>query len=260
MIRQESGYIKLYRKFLTSNVRRLKPAAICVFIDLLLLAEYKTGEIKTSYRELAQTLVIRNLKAIQNALRALEQAGAIKTQRMPHLSIRICNWKRYQEPQKTVENLWKSVTPNVTPVTPNETPTVTPNVTNCYAKRNTHNNKVPVSIDVFKEKEFFIGENAKHLNFTNPKTDLEKLALFFAKGIKHPALKKPDANRLLNVALKNDLPHFETILAATDDLQQAQQIVARFVKNAKGHYSLYYLAQQVNSYRQELESENRRER
>ena len=255
MIRQESGYIKLYRKFLTSNVRRLKPAAICVFVDLLLLAEYKTGEIKTSYRELAQTLVIRNLKAIQNALGALEQARAIKTQRMPHLIIKICNWKRYQEPQKTVENLWKSVTPNVTPVTPDETPTVTPNVTNCYAERNTHNNKVPVSINVFKEKEYFLGENAKHLNFTNPKTDLEKLALFFAKGTKHPALKKPNANELLNIALKNDLPHFKTVLAACEDLEQAQKIVARFVKNSRGHYALYYLAQQVNSYRQELESE-----
>lgn len=255
MIRQESGYIKLYRKFLTSNVRRLKPAAICVFVDLLLLAEYKTGEIKTSYRELAQTLVIRNLKAIQNALGALEQAGAIKTQRMPHLIIKICNWKRYQEPQKTVENLWKSVTPNVTPVTPNETPTVTPSVTNCYAERNTPHNKVPVSINVFKEKEYFLGENAKHLNFTNPKTDLEKLALFFAKGTKHPALKKPNANELLNIALKNDLPHFKTVLAACEDLEQAQKIVARFVKNSRGHYALYYLAQQVNSYRQELESE-----
>ena len=88
MIRQESGYIKLYRKFLTSNVRRLKPAAICVFIDLLLLAEYKTGEIKTSYRELAQTLVIRNLKAIKNALMALEQAVGIKNQKMPNLGIK----------------------------------------------------------------------------------------------------------------------------------------------------------------------------
>lgn len=254
-MRQDGGYIKLYRKFLTSNVRRLKPAAICVFIDLLLLAEYKTGEIKTSYRELAQQLIIRNLKAIQNALNALEQAGAIKTVRQPHLIIKICNWKRYQEPQKTVENLWKSVTPNATPVTPNETPTVTPNVTNCYAESNTHNNKVPVSINVFKEKEYFLGENAKHLNFTNPKTDLEKLALFFAKGTKHPALKKPNANELLNIALKNDLPHFKTVLAACEDLEQAQKIVARFVKNSRGHYALYYLAQQVNSYRQELESE-----
>ena len=259
-MKQDGGYIKLYRKFLTSQVRRLKPAAICVFIDLLLLAEYKTGEIKTSYRELAQRLIIRNLKAIQNALDALEQAGAIKTVRQPHLTVKICNWKRYQEPQKSVENLWKSVTPNVTPVTRGVTASVTPNVTNCYAERNTPHNKVPVSINVFKEKEYFLAKSVQHLNITNPQTDLEKLALFFARGTKHPALKKPNANELLNIALKNDLLHFQTILAACENLQQAQQIVARFVRNAKGHYSLYYLAQQVNSYRQELESEKRRER
>ena len=254
-MKQDGGYIKLYRKFLTSQVRRLKPAAICVFIDLLLLAEYKTGEIRTSYRELAQRLIIRNLKAIQNALDALEQAGAIKTVRQPHLTVKICNWKRYQEPQKSVENLWKSVTPNVTPVTPRVTASVTPNVTNCYAERNTPHNKVPVSINVFKEKEYFLEKRVQHLNITNPKTDLEKLALFFAKGTKHPALKKPNANELLNIALKNDLPHFKTVLAACEDLEQAQKIVARFVKNSRGHYALYYLAQQVNSYRQELESE-----
>lgn len=254
-MRQDGGYIKLYRKFLTSNVRRLKPAAICVFIDLLLLAEYKTGEIKTSYRELAQQLIIRNLKAIQNALNALEQAGAIKTVRQPHLTVKICNWRRYQEPKKPVENLWKSVTPNVTPVTPRVTAGVTPNVTNCYAERNTPHNKVPVSINVFKEKEYFLAKSVPHLNITNPKTDLEKLALFFARGTKHPALKKPNANELLNIALKNDLPHFKTVLAACEDLEQAQKIVARFVKNSRGHYALYYLAQQVNSYRQELESE-----
>ena len=130
-----------------------------------------------------------------------------------------------------------------------------PRNSRCYAERNTPHNKVPVSINVFKEKEYFLAKSVPHLNITNPKTDLEKLALFFARGTKHPALKKPNANELLNIALKNDLPHFKTVLAACEDLEQAQKIVARFVKNSRGHYALYYLAQQVNSYRQELESE-----
>ena len=263
---ENKGYVKLHRRFLNSAVRRLKPSAVCTFIDFLLMADYKSGEIRTTYRDLAGCLTVSNQNSIKQVLDCLERAGAIKTQRKPCLIIKIVNWKKYQaadkkEPGETVENLWKTATKSVASATKSVAGAATENVAVCYEKCSSDNNKVPVSICSLKNKEYFLGKSGStQIDFQNPKTDLEKLALFFAKGIRHPALKKPDANRLLNVALKNDLPHFETILAATDDLQQAQQIVARFVKNAKGHYSLYYLAQQVNSYRQELESENRRER
>lgn len=259
-MKQDGGYIKLYRKFLTSQVRRLKPSARCAFIDFLLLADYKSGEIRTSYRELAQTLTTRNQNTVKLILDSLEHVGAIKTKREPHLTIKILNWKRYQagpqkEPAEAVENLWKSATKSVADATKSVAAGATKNVAKCYEKCSSDNNKVPVSINVFKEKEYFLAKSVPHLNITNPQTDLEKLALFFAKGTKHPALKKPNANELLNIALKNDLPHFKTVLAACEDLEQAQKIVARFVKNSRGHYALYYLAQQVNSYRQELESE-----
>lgn len=260
MKEQAKGYVKLHRKFLNSHVRRLKPSARCAFVDFLLLADYKSGEIHTSYRELAQTLTTRNQNTVKLILDSLEHVGAIKTKREPHLVIKICNWKRYQagaqtEPAEAVENLWKSATKSVAAATKSVAAGATKNVAKCYEKCSTPHNKVPVSISSLKNKEYFLAKSVQHLNITNPKTDLEKLALFFAKGTKHPALKKPNANELLNIALKNDLPHFKTVLAACEDLEQAQKIVARFVKNSRGHYALYYLAQQVNSYRQELESE-----
>ncbi len=51
-----------------------------------------------------------------------------------------------------------------------------------------------------------------------------------------------------------DLPHFETVLANCRDLEQAEACVAHYVRQAKGTYSMYYLACQINSIRQEVES------
>ena len=105
-----------------------------------------------------------------------------------------------------------------------------------------------------KNKEFFISKKS-NLDFQNPKTDLEKLALYYLQGTNHPGLKKPDNNEILNAAVHMDIPHFETILANCRDLEQAKACVARYVRRAKGLYSLYYLACQINSIRQEIESE-----
>ena len=102
-------------------------------------------------------------------------------------------------------------------------------------------------------------KNFKTLNFLNPQTDLEKLIRFYLEGVSHPALKKPNNNALLNRAVQNDIPHFQTILANCDDLRQAQECVKKYVSEAKGQYSMFYLAGMINSVRQEVESrENRR--
>lgn len=245
---QKSGYVKLHRKFLVSEVRRLKPSVVCVFIDFLLLADYKTGQIALSYRKLSEILTVQHPKTLKEALDELERRGVIKTQRHPVLIIQICNWKRYQSGEDYVSK-------SETYVSKTETKAFQ-KVKQFVSKSETLPiHKVPVSINVLKNKEYFFKEKMKGLNFENPKTDLEKLALFFAKGIKHPALGKADWAQQLAAALREDLPHLQTVLNNTADLQQAKDIVARFVRNSKGHYALYYLAQQVHSYRQELESE-----
>lgn len=115
--------------------------------------------------------------------------------------------------------------------------------------------KVPVpSLDFKNNKNIFISKNLK-LNFQNPTTDLERLALFYLQGTDHPGLKKVNNNEILNAAVRMDIPHFETILANCRDLKQAEACVARYVRQARGTYSLYYLACQINSIRQEVESE-----
>jgi len=80
------------------------------------------------------------------------------------------------------------------------------------------------------------------------------LALFYLKGTDHPGLKKVNNNEILNAAVRMDLPHFETVLANCRDLEQAKACVAHYVRQAKGTYSMYYLACQINSIRQEVES------
>ena len=112
--------------------------------------------------------------------------------------------------------------------------------------------KVPVHyLDFKNNKNIFI---YKKLNFQNPQTDLEKLALFYLQGTDHPGLKKVNNNEILNAAVRMDLPHFETVLANCRDLEQAKACVAHYVRQAKGTYSMYYLACQINSIRQEVES------
>lgn len=258
---ENKGYVKLHRRFLNSAVRRLKPSAVCTFIDFLLMADYKSGEIRTTYRDLAGCLTVSNQNSIKQVLDCLERAGAIKTQRKPCLIIKIVNWKKYQaadkkEPGETAEKLWKTATKSGAPATESVAGSATKNVAVCYEKCSGDNNKVPVSMYSLKNKEYFLCKSwSTQIDFQNPKTDLEKLALYYLQGTNHPGLKKPNKNEILNAAVRMDIPHFETILANCRDLEQAKACVARYVRRAKGLYSLYYLACQINSIRQEVESE-----
>lgn len=254
---QKTGYIKLHRKFLESHVHKLKGVAFRLFIDLLLLAD-KEGVVNTSFRELLPVTDIGCNKDLKRALEELEKVDAIQFESVPNLLIKLKNWSVFQarncrENPYTAcrENPYSSVGKNPTlcrenPYTPNK----------AY--------KVPVPISSknnknFKNSKTTQKENLKLLNFQQPKTDLEQLILFYLKGTKHPALKKPDNNDLLNLAVRNDIPHFKTILANCENLQQAKKCVKKYVSEAKGAYSMFYLAGQINSVRQEVESlENKR--
>ncbi len=248
----QRGYVKLHRKFLNSKVRQLKPSAICMFIDFLLMADYKTGEINTTFRELGKIMVTSHFAAIKDSLDCLEIAGVIKTKRKPNLEIKIVNWGKYQEPKSNPKMAQKCVSESETSRFGNRNKSVSESETNRFGNRNAE--QISPYYITTKNKEYFLYEKIS-LDFQNPKTDLEKLAAYFAKGIKHPAWGKKDANKILNAALEKDLVYLQAVLDNTADLAQAKKIVARFVTNAKGHYSLFYLAQQVHSYRQELESE-----
>lgn len=242
---QKTGYIKLHRRFLTSHVRKLNSATVCFFIDLLLLAD-KNGQIITSYRELQEVLGVGSHHTIKVALEQLKKVSAVSFVNKPFLCIQLENWGQYQA-RAGVAQTATSVAENATEVwhklPQSVAQTATPQI-----------HKVPVpSLDFKNNKNIFISKKI-FLNFQNPKTDLENLALFYLKGTNHPGLKKVNNNEILNAAVRMDIPHFETVLANCRDLEQAKACVAHYVRQAKGTYSMYYLACQINSIRQEVES------
>lgn len=244
---QKTGYIKLHRRFLTSKVRELNSAAVCLFIDLLLLAD-KNGEINSTLRELQETLKIGSKNTILGGLKALEKVSTVSVVSKPNLTITVTNWRTYQ-----AKNIGSKNEPSGSK---SEPPAVQKmNQTGSKSEpRQIH--KVPVPYLDFKNiKNIFYMKEKNFLNFQAPQTDLEHLALYYLTGTNHPGLKKVNNNKILNAAIQMDIPHLETVLANCKDLEQAKKCVARYVRKAKGTYSLYYLACQINSIRQELESE-----
>lgn len=242
---QKTGYIKLHRRFLNSHVRKLNSATVCFFIDLLLLAD-KNGQIITSYRELQEVLGVGSHHTIKVALEQLKKVSAVSFVNKPFLCIQLENWGQYQA-RAGVAQTATSVAENATEVwhklPQSVAQTATPQI-----------HKVPVpSLDFKNNKNIFISKKI-FLDFQNPQTDLENLALFYLQGTNHPGLKKVNNNEILNAAVRMDLPHFETVLANCRDLEQAKACVAHYVRQAKGTYSMYYLACQINSIRQEVES------
>lgn len=240
---QKTGYIKLHRRFLNSHVRKLNSATVCFFIDLLLLAD-KNGQIITSLTELQAVLEIGSKHTVLDALKQLEKVSAVSIVRKPNLQISVPNWSLYQARSsgaKTAPNGAENALGAVQKMHRSGAENAPAQI-----------HKVPVHyLDFKNNKNIFI---YKKLNFQNPQTDLEKLALFYLKGTDHPGLKKVNNNEILNAAVRMDLPHFETVLANCRDLEQAKACVAHYVRQAKGTYSMYYLACQINSIRQEVES------
>lgn len=240
---QKTGYIKLHRRFLTSKVRGLNSATVCLFIDLLLLAD-KNGEINSTLRELQETLKIGSKHTILEGLKALEAVSAVSVVSRPNLTITVTNWNTYQTKNSGAENA----------------PTAVQKMHRSGAENAPQQiHKVPVPyLDFKNNKNIFYMKEKNILNFQDPQTDLEKLALYYLTGTNHPGLKKVNNNKILNAAIRMDIPHLETVLANCKDLEQAKKCVAWYVRKAKGTYSLYYLACQINSIRQELESEEYR--
>lgn len=256
---QNAGYIKLHRKFLKSQVRKLNSATVCLFIDLLLLAD-KDGQIETSYREIQDFLKIGSRHTVIKGLEQLKKSDAIDYQTSPNLLIKLNNWDTYQARQSGAQNAPLSGAQNAPEVVQKMHQSGAQNA----PLKNTHK-EVPVQLNkeyknIFKNSKKEKEKNLKTLNFLEPQTDLEKLIRFYLEGTCHPALKKPNANDLLNLAVQQDLPHFRTILANCDNLEQAKACVKKYVSEAKGTYSMFYLAGQINSIRQEVESQENKRR
>lgn len=243
---QKTGYIKLHRRFLTSKVRELNSATVCLFIDLLLMADAE-GHIRTTTRDISELLGF-DRKTIRAGLKALEQVSAVSVVSEPTLDILITNWSVYQAKNSGGKNppSGGKIPPKVGEKFPQSGGKIPP----------AQIHKVPVPyLDFKNNKNIFYMKEKNILNFQAPQTDLEKLALYYLTGTNHPGLKKVNNNKILNAAIRMDIPHLETVLANCKDLEQAKKCVARYVRKAKGTYSLYYLACQINSIRQELESE-----
>lgn len=100
---QKTGYIKLHRRFLTSQVRKLNSATVCLFVDLLLLAD-QNGQIITSLTELQKVLGIGSKHTILDALKQLENVSAVSVVRKPFLQITVPNFSVYQARSSGAKN------------------------------------------------------------------------------------------------------------------------------------------------------------
>ena len=273
---QNLGYVKIYRQMLKSEIHRKSFAARACFIDILLLLDRKTGVLCSTVTDLAKLLCVKDRKTMRKVLHELEECGVIKITWTTPLQIMVPGWAFYQRikkverPEKATkealvseENFPTEPSPKVrknSPPSEENFPTAeekfptkwgkNPQPTYAYKQERTRiYNK-----NILQEREF--SKNAVQnpdvfLNFSEPKTDLEKFVNFYLKGIESPLLKKD--NKVIIKALKNDIPHFESILERTKDLSQAKRVLERFIKNATGKYSIYYLATQIDAWRQEDE-------
>ena len=92
---QNSGYIKLHRKFLKSHVCQLKDYTVLLFIKLLLAAD-RYGQIVGSLEDIKESFGLGSKTALLAALKNLEKENAISVERKPGLVISIINWDHYQ--------------------------------------------------------------------------------------------------------------------------------------------------------------------
>lgn len=286
MEQKSLGYVKVYRQLLESDVHNASFAARACFIDILLLLDRKTGVLNTSVTDLTRILGIKERKTTYKVLRELESYEVIKITWTKPLEIAVPGWafyqriKRVEKPikeQKTEsESVYKIHTGQASKVCKKDTPSVykihrdvykihnecVKNTQQCV--KNTHSPYAYKQEVLTRNKQEFLQEEANlknanskpedFYNFSDPKTDLEKFVNFYLKGIESPLLEKE--NKVIVKALKNDIPHFDSILAKTKNINQAKRILQNFVSSAKGKFSVYYLAQQIDSWRQEDEDKN----
>lgn len=256
---KNAGYIKLHRKFLKSSVHTLGSSTICLFIDLLLLAN-ENGIVEASLTELQSLENNCSRHTIVDGLKRLQEVNAISMQKRPKSVIKLSNWETYQAFTTGAKNAPVSGAKNA--------PVLVQKMHHLGAKNAPVKNeplKVPVQLDIKEYKNLFKNNKNekkyffKQLNFINPSTDLEKLIKYYLQLTNHPALNKPNANELLNVALQNDIPNFEVVLANCDNVTQAAKCVRKFIQDANGTYNLFYLPRQINSVRQKVVAQDRRE-
>lgn len=256
---KNAGYIKLHRKFLKSNVACLRDGSALLFIKFLLVAD-ENGQIKTSIRELKKIFRIGSHNTLQIGLEQLKEVSAIDYKTSPSLLIQINNWATYQARYAVSKTDTQSVSKTDTGVCQK--------LTQGVSKTDTPKNgalKVPVQLDIKEYKNLFKNSKteknsfSKTLNILNPVTDLEKLIKYYLQLTNHPGFGKPNANDVLNVAVQQDIPNFEIVLANCKNVTQAAKCVRQFIQDAKGTYNLFYLPKQINAVRQKVEEQDRRD-
>lgn len=91
-----NGYFNLHRKFLKNNIFRFDPNAWRLFLVIMALVDYETGEWSGGIYQLAEWAVL-NKNTTYDALVRLQREGMItKSSNNKYSVIRICNWLPYQ--------------------------------------------------------------------------------------------------------------------------------------------------------------------
>ena len=282
-MRKDLGYVKFYRQYLVSDIHNASFSARACFIDILLLLDRKTGVLCISVAELTKALGIKERKTTYKVLRELEAYDVIKITWTSPLEIMVPNWAFFQrikkvekEPKTEPESVYKIHTKDDSKVCKKYTPSVykihnecVKNTQECVKNtqgcvKNTHSPYACKQEILTRSKQELLqeGQNQKNeisqtgksFDFLNPQTDLEKFVNFYLKGTESPLLSKN--NNSITKALKFELQHFQSVLDRTKDLKQAKGILTEYIRQAKGTYSIFYLAQQIDSRRAEFEEKH----
>lgn len=92
-----SGWVKLHRKALNSDIRRTDPTAWRLFETLLLIVNKSTGSWSGGRHQLAMADGVIKPTTIFKALKRLEKAKMVTlVSNNRYSTIYICNWKEYQ--------------------------------------------------------------------------------------------------------------------------------------------------------------------
>lgn len=148
---KNKGYIKLYRAIQDNEILSFRGNNLkYFFIELLLSADYKTGEINASMRDLAKKAETSHVSVIK-MLKKLEQNNMVTVVPDRHFTkISIINWHKFQSKNDDFYALpgYHSVTSSVT------TPVTSSNSSQEDPSYHLDNHQLNATVTVLKNKEY----------------------------------------------------------------------------------------------------------
>jgi hypothetical protein len=272
-----SGFIKLFRRTLISEIAAQHDSVFSAFVKILLAVNPKSGVMLTSVKDLKILLRHGSKNTTYKVLETLKTCGIINAERAEGLKITVLNWHIYQPKRtmKEVEELRLKGSKNERAKKNKEVKKCTRSKSERGQKVNAKGSKneplrsksellgsknerdinryanVKKSLRSYKKgfKKREIAQSKPLFGKTEKNKNIQILALHFLTKTKDPVLKKSKSE--ISAALKNHVPHLAEILSRTENLAEARAAMDIWLDAcAKGKTAnLFYFAQDLPKYR-----------